>query len=418
MFPRARVALAAFVLALSGMTGVLINSPAAQAATSSGYLMVSADGKLYKFGSAPFCGHSDMVFSRRATDVEITPNGKGYWVLIDGGYVDFKRCDMSTDDYLAYETNNIVSLNSGEKAVSLSVLPDGTGYWVFTDRGRAIPFGNAQFFGDMSSTPLNGAILGSVATPDGKGYWMVGSDGGIFSFGNAKFYGSTGNMKLNKPVMSMAPDPDGKGYWLVASDGGIFAFDAGFKGSMGATPLNKPISGMVPGPDGYMMVAQDGGIFSFGNVSFHGSLGATPPSSPITAVALWDGDPTFTVAQPDPKPPAPEPVYQWTEIVAPIADQGEYQSQPFTVQATNIDVLHLCDANGGYTAVSCHFRLYHYPSGDWEEGWSLLATEESPVRDRYISLEPGTYYIEVIPIDNDFIWGFSVMENRCVEHCG
>jgi hypothetical protein len=55
---------------------------------------------------------------------------------------------------------------------------------------------------------------------------------------------------------------------------------------MGATPLNKPVSGIVPGANGYLMVGEDGGIFSFGNVAFHGSLGANPPASPVVAVAL------------------------------------------------------------------------------------------------------------------------------------
>ena len=34
------------------------------------------------------------------------------------------------------------------------------------------------------------------------------------------------------------------------------------------------------------MVAEDGGIFAFGNVRFHGSLGNRPPPSPVVAVAL------------------------------------------------------------------------------------------------------------------------------------
>jgi hypothetical protein len=34
------------------------------------------------------------------------------------------------------------------------------------------------------------------------------------------------------------------------------------------------------------MVAQDGGIFAFGNLPFHGSLGANSPASPVVAVAL------------------------------------------------------------------------------------------------------------------------------------
>ncbi len=31
--------------------------------------------------------------------------------------------------------------------------------------------------------------------------------------------------------------------------------------------------------------AEDGGVFTFGGVTFHGSLGATPPPNPITAIA-------------------------------------------------------------------------------------------------------------------------------------
>jgi hypothetical protein len=129
-------------------------------------------------------------------------------------------------------------------------------------------------------------VLGSVATPTGQGYWMVASDGGIFSFGDAAFAGSMGGRRMNQPVMSMAPDPDGSGYWLISADGGTFAFSAPFYGSTGGIRLNRPISGMVPGQDGYLMVAEDGGIFAFGAVAFHGSLGATPPSHPIVAVAL------------------------------------------------------------------------------------------------------------------------------------
>jgi hypothetical protein len=55
---------------------------------------------------------------------------------------------------------------------------------------------------------------------------------------------------------------------------------------MGSVPLNKPISGLVPGSDGYLMVAEDGGIFSFGSVAFHGSLGGHPPAAPVVSAAL------------------------------------------------------------------------------------------------------------------------------------
>jgi hypothetical protein len=87
----------------------------------------------------------------------------------------------------------------------------------------------------------------------------------------------------------MASTPDGKGYWLVADDGGIFSFgDARFSGSTGAMVLNKPIIGMTPTTDGlgYWLVADDGGIFSFGNAVFHGSTGGTPLAKPIVGITL------------------------------------------------------------------------------------------------------------------------------------
>lgn len=78
------------------------------------------------------------------------------------------------------------------------------------------------------------------------------------------------------------------GYWLVANDGGIFAFgDSKFFGSTGALTLNKPINGMAstPSGDGYWLVASDGGIFAFGDAGFKGSTGALTLNQPIVGMA-------------------------------------------------------------------------------------------------------------------------------------
>jgi hypothetical protein len=95
------------------------------------------------------------------------------------------------------------------------------------------------------------------------------------------------------PVMlrrsSLSPLTAGPGgYWLVADDGGLFAFgDATFHGSTGGTPLNRPIVGMAPTPtgNGYWLVADDGGLFAFGDATFHGSTGGTPLNRPIVGMA-------------------------------------------------------------------------------------------------------------------------------------
>jgi hypothetical protein len=272
----------------------------------SGYWMVSDDGYVHPFGSAPLCpnafgdAHDPVSLDDgEVVDIVAAPDGLGYWTLTNyykyPPLVQFHHCGVYgpypflADYWWQFEGNNVVTtIAPDEGAWSMAATPDGTGYWVFTDRGRAIPFGSAQWYGDMGNTHLNGPVIDAVVTPSGRGYWMVAYDGGIFAFGDAQFYGSMGGQRLNAPVISMAPDPDGTGYWLVANDGGIFAFGAPFYGSTGHLRLNAPISGIVQSPTGggYLMVAYDGGIFAFGDVPFHGSLGANPPASDIVAVTV------------------------------------------------------------------------------------------------------------------------------------
>jgi hypothetical protein len=72
----------------------------------------------------------------------------------------------------------------------------------------------------------------------------------------------------------MSTDPATGGYWEVAADGGIFSFgNVTFYGSIGGHPLNKPIVGMsaMPSGQGYRFVASDGGLFDYGDAQFYGS---------------------------------------------------------------------------------------------------------------------------------------------------
>ncbi|MEW6474083.1 MAG: metallophosphoesterase [Actinomycetota bacterium] len=244
-----------------------------------GYWMVGADGKVYPFGQAARLGDAGVTPGTQAVDLEPTPSGDGYWVVDEAGAV------ARFGDALYYGAPDSVTLKPGENVTSLSSTATGKGYWMFTNKGRVLAFGDATHYGDVSKTNLNAPVLDSIVTSTGKGYYMVAGDGGIFAFGDAAFYGSMGNTKLNKPVQSLVPDADGVGYWLVASDGGIFAFEAPFKGSLGSVKLNKPVTGMVRYADGYLMVAEDGGIFNFSNEQFLGSLGGSPLARPIVSVA-------------------------------------------------------------------------------------------------------------------------------------
>lgn len=62
-----------------------------------------------------------------------------------------------------------------------------------------------------------------VFHPNG-GYYLVGADGGVFTYDGAPFYGSTGAVKLDAPVNKMIVSPTGLGYWLIADDYGVFSF--------------------------------------------------------------------------------------------------------------------------------------------------------------------------------------------------
>ena len=267
-----------------------VDPPVTTAGTPAGYWMLTADGRVYPFGDAVSYGDSAaalaplMAVGVRATKLEPTPTGHGYWIVDSAGHVGAFGDARDLSGVPAGQ------LRPAEWVTSLSSTPGGKGYWVFTDEGRVLGYGDAPFLGDMSTTKLNGPILGSIPTASGRGYYLVGSDGGIFAFGDATFRGSMGGSHLNASVESLVPTADDGGYWLVAGDGGIFAFgDATFRGSMGGANLNAPISGMVRFGNGYLMVASDGGIFDFSDRPFFGSLAGTPLAQPVVAVGSLDG---------------------------------------------------------------------------------------------------------------------------------
>ena len=88
------------------------------------------------------------------------------------------------------------------------------------------------------------------------------------------------------PAAAPTSSPQSRYPCSPTSDGGIFAFGAEFHGSMGDRVLNKPVTGMVPFGDGYLMMAEDGGIFDFSSFPFFGSLGDRTIPYPIVSVAV------------------------------------------------------------------------------------------------------------------------------------
>ena len=242
-----------------------------------GYREVAADGGIFTFGDRRFWGSTGDIKLNRpivggATDKS---DYEGYWMVAsDGGVFAF-----NADFY-----GSLAGRTLPAPAVEIEPTPTGKGYWIVLANGKVHEFGDAKFFGDISGTALNQPVIGMSVTPSGQGYWLVGQDGGIFDYGDAEFFGSMGDKKLNAPVIDLAPAVDNNGYYLLGADGGVFTFgSADFKGSTGAMKLNAPVVAMLVAPTGagYWLAASDGGIFTFGAVDFLGSMGGTKLNSPV-----------------------------------------------------------------------------------------------------------------------------------------
>jgi len=245
---------------------------------ANGYRMVAADGGIFTFGERTFHGSTgDMTLKKPvvggATDVS---DYDGYWIVAaDGGVFTFN----------AEFHGSLGGQDIPAPAVEIEPTPTGKGYFIVLANGKVYTFGDANFVGDMAGKGLNKPVIGMSVTPSGKGYWLVAEDGGIFNFGDAGFFGSMGDKELNAPVIDLAPAVDNQGYYLLGRDGGVFTFgSADFKGSTGDMTLNAPVIAMLVNPtgSGYWLAATDGGLFTFGaGAEFLGSMGGTKLNSPV-----------------------------------------------------------------------------------------------------------------------------------------
>lgn len=122
--------------------------------------------------------------------------------------------------------------------------------------------------------------------------WFLFPDGAVggreVSGAVVRSFGDVLGRHLSKPAVAIASTPGGGGYWIVAEDGGVFSFgDARFFGSAAGRPLNKPIVGVIATPTGagYALVAADGGVFTFGDAKYEGSAASIDLHAPIVGAA-------------------------------------------------------------------------------------------------------------------------------------
>jgi hypothetical protein len=105
--------------------------------------------------------------------------------------------------------------------------------------------------------------------------------------------------------VAIAASPDGKGYWLLAQDGGVFSFGVPFHGSVSdRRPYTKAVSLRASDSGaGYYVAGGDGAVFAFGDadrrrertpggaeavvdVAFRPTGARQPPAPAVTAPAV------------------------------------------------------------------------------------------------------------------------------------
>lgn len=232
--------------------------PVTLPAGGNGYLVATANGSVFGFGSLASDGGAEQLAS--IVGIAGEPDGLGYLELSSTGAV----YHFGDAGYFGSATLR------GGKAVAIALAPGGKGYWVVSNTGAVYAFGSARYKGGLTKVTN---VSGIAPTRDGNGYWIAQANGGVHAFGDAVLHGSMKGKHLNKPIVGVVADPVGGGYWLIGGDGGVFAFAAPYYGSMIGKHLNEGATGMVPTPDGggYWIVAADGGVFTFGKASYEGN---------------------------------------------------------------------------------------------------------------------------------------------------
>jgi hypothetical protein len=154
----------------------------------------------------------------------------------------------------------------------------------------------------VANLQLQSPVIGIAPTADRGGYWLVASDGGVFAFGDAGFYGSIPGLglspvdspvlpRLNAPIVGIVPSYDGRGYFLVANDGGVFAFgDAKFEGScpgIGECFSSGIADVMTDGSgNGYWVVSYSGDVHAFGDAINYGGPASYLPYATVVRSAV------------------------------------------------------------------------------------------------------------------------------------
>ena len=231
---------------------------------ATGYWYVTGRGQLIGKGSAvPIAPHHPHAAPRNAVALAATPGRAGYYVVTSGGHV------YAYGDARWY--GSLSSVRHQGPVTAMQVTPGDAGYYLVTRTGRVYTFGDARWYGSLAARRVP-PIVAFGTTPDARGYWLVSSRGNVFAFGDAHFYGSPAGKPV-PAVTGFTPAPDGRGYRLVTVAGNVYNYgDANFAGSLARRQVPAVVS-ITSTRDGrgYWLVTAKGNVFAFGDARFAGS---------------------------------------------------------------------------------------------------------------------------------------------------
>lgn len=198
-----------------------------------GYWLVSAQGRVFPAGDASSfgdlrtlgissSGHGPKHLSAPVVGIVPSADGRGYLlVAADGGV--FKFGDASSRG----------SCNRPGKCdgavVAAMADPTGPGYWLVTAKGHVYSLGGAPAFGQCGTEVSlhRSHVVAAAPTPGGRGLWALMADGALCAIGNAGLYAHPGgSAKVTVPagtaaIVAVHGLP---GYWVVTVKGTVLCY--------------------------------------------------------------------------------------------------------------------------------------------------------------------------------------------------
>jgi hypothetical protein len=283
--------------------GTAVNLTASKSGAAS--YRISTDGGT-TFGTAQASGTfavANPAAGARTIQIKAVDSAGGESLAAAVTYTVVAASGGSAPDYLIVDWDgNITPFPAGSTApvrqtaphsldnivLDIVYTPDRLGAYTLDDTGFIVAYGTATLKTPnatnvpSTSWSTDEFAIGMSVTPSGNGYWVFTSRGRSLAYGDATDFQDIveRGITLNQPMIDAAAAVGSNGVYLVAEDGGVFAFgDATFRGSLpglNITP-NESVVGILPQAGGYFLVAADGGVFAFGTTQFQGSIpGITP----------------------------------------------------------------------------------------------------------------------------------------------